>query len=138
MGKTKSVSTMTVAVLMSSILPAFADSCWDHNGSVMRLKAQGDQRWFYYETPRQALWASGVRQGTLLFDGWKDGNSYGGNARRFSKYCPNDPLVYSVDGPVRSDQLQVTLRGRREVQRQCVPTGKWANDVLVFTYLYNC
>ncbi len=29
-----------------------ADSCWNHNGSLMRLKASGNQRWMYYENPR--------------------------------------------------------------------------------------
>ncbi|MBL4733202.1 MAG: hypothetical protein JKY82_11515 [Rhizobiaceae bacterium] len=125
---------------MLSALPsmAIADSCWDHNGSVMRLQAQGNQRWFYYEEPRQVLRNSGVRRGTLLFNGRKDGDWYVGTARRFSKYCPGDPQEYSVEGPVRRDQLQVTVRGRREVHRQCTPTGNWTNDTLVFTYLYKC
>ena len=36
---------------------AKADSCWWHNGSLMRLKARGNDRWFYYERPR-ADWRS--------------------------------------------------------------------------------
>ena len=57
---------------------AAADSCWNHNGSVMRLKASGNQRWFYYEKPRTVLRAAGVRRGTLLFSGRKNGNWYSG------------------------------------------------------------
>ena len=64
---------------------ANADSCWNHNGSLMRLKASGDQRWMYYEAPREVLRRAGVKRGTLLFDGWKRGNSYTGSARRFSR-----------------------------------------------------
>ena len=47
---------------------ASADSCWNHNGSVMRLIARGNKRWFYYEEPKQVLRRAGVRQGTLLFN----------------------------------------------------------------------
>ena len=119
--------------------PAYAaDSCWDHNGSVMRLRAQGNQRWFYYERPRQVLRNAGVRPGTLLFEGRKSGNWYSGQARRFSKYCPNDPLVYYVEGPVASSQTKVTVRGTREVHKRCVPTGQVKTDTLVFTYLRRC
>lgn len=117
---------------------ATADSCWDHNGSVMRLKAEGNQRWMYYEIPREVLRNAGVQQGTLLFNGQKDGNWYSGTARRFSKYCIGDPLEYFVEGPVRSDQLQVTVIGMREVHKQCQPTGKLARDELIFTYIRDC
>jgi len=117
---------------------AYADSCWNHNGSVMRLQASGNNRWFYYENPRQVLRNAGVRRGTLLFNGRKSGNWYSGTARRFSKFCPGTPLEYQVEGPVRGDQLKVTVRGSREVYKECNPTGRFANDVLVFTYIGDC
>lgn len=129
-----------IAVSAIVLMPqrAAADSCWDHNGSLMRLEASGNQRWFYYEIPREALRSAGVTEGTLLFNGRKDGNWYSGTARRFSRYCPTTPLEYFVEGPVREDQLQVTVRGTREVHRQCQPTGKLADDTLIFTYIRNC
>ncbi|MEM9279569.1 MAG: hypothetical protein AAGA76_13430 [Pseudomonadota bacterium] len=129
--------TITSAVFLQTG-EAKADSCWDHNGSLMRLQASGNQRWMYYENPRQVLRNSGVRRGTLLFNGRKNGNWYSGTARRFSKYCPGNPLEYYVEGPVRADQLQVTVRGTREVHKQCQPTGRIASDVLVFTYVRDC
>jgi hypothetical protein len=137
------VKTVAVLALAATAFPtfsisAYAESCWDHNGSVMRLKAQGNQRWLYYEIPRQVLRNSGVSPGTLFFNGSKNGNWYSGTARRFSKYCPNDPLEYHVEGPVRGDQLYVSVSGRREVFNQCAPTGKWVTDTLVFTYKYDC
>lgn len=131
-------TVMGAAIFSSVPSIAAADSCWDHNGSVMRLQAQGNQRWFYYETPRSVLRNAGVRRGTLLFNGRKSGNWYSGTARRYSKFCPGDPQEYSVEGPVRNDQLKVTVHGQREVHRQCAPTGNWADDTLVFTYLYKC
>ena len=117
---------------------AAADSCWNHNGSVMRLVASGNQRWFYYENPRQAMRNEGVTPGTLLFNGWKNGNSYSGTARLFSRHCPGAPLEYQVNGPVRPDQLQVTVYGTRPVMSRCQPTGQYKTDTLVFTYMYQC
>ena len=117
---------------------ASADSCWNHNGSVMRLVAQGNQRWFYYENPRAAIRAQGVTRGTLLFNGWKNGNSYSGTARVFSKFCPGAPLEYQVDGPVAPNQLKVTVYGSRPVMNQCNPTGQYTTDTLVFTYMHQC
>ncbi|PVB61960.1 hypothetical protein [Labrenzia sp. 011] len=117
---------------------AAADSCWNHNGSIMRLKAQGNQRWLSFEVPRTVLRTAGVRPGTLLFNGVKQGNWQSGMARVFSRHCPGNPLEYFVEGPVRGDQLQVTVSGTREVFQQCRPTGSFVTDTLVFTYSYNC
>ncbi len=129
-----------LALLASAIATgaAQADSCWTHNGSLMRLQAQGNQRWLSYESPRAQLRAAGVRRGTLLFDGIKSGNWYRGTARVFSKYCPGTPLTYAVEGPVRGDQLQVTVQGTREVYNRCRPTGRYTRDTLVFTYSHQC
>ncbi len=117
---------------------AAADSCWNHNGSVMRLQASGNQRWFYYENPRPAMRNEGVTPGTLLFNGRKNGNSYSGTARLFSRHCPGAPLEYQVNGPVRPDQLQVTVYGTRPVMNRCQPTGQYKTDTLVFTYMRQC
>lgn len=118
--------------------PAMADSCWNHNGSIMRLQAQGNQRWLSYDIPRNVLRNAGVQPGTLLFNGIKNGNWYAGTARVFSKHCPGSPLEYFVEGPVRGDQLQVTVSGTREVHQQCRPTGRFTTDTLVFTYSHDC
>jgi hypothetical protein len=128
------------AILFTCIFafPAIADSCWNHNGSVMRLSASGNDRWFSYEQPRQALYNSGVYQGTLLFNGRKNGNWYAGRARVFSSACPGNPLEYWVEGPVLQNPLRVQVEGTREVHRNCQPTGAMTHDVLVFTYMYNC
>lgn len=112
-----------------------ADSCWWHNGSLMRLKARGNQRWFYYERPRSGL---AVGRGTLLFNGRKQGNWYVGTARVFSKYCPSTPLPYHVEGPVAASQTEVTVFGTREIHRRCQPTGRYKEDRLVFTYSHRC
>lgn len=134
----KTVFRSLIALFL--LIPAIghADSCWDHNGSVMRLSDSGAQRWLYYEAPRQALWSSGVGAGTLLFDGTKTGDWYAGRARVFSSACPGNPLEYWVEGPVLQGPLRIVLEGTREVNRNCQPTGQMTTDRLVFTYMYAC
>ncbi|BBU57879.1 hypothetical protein [Mameliella alba] len=133
----KRLISMILACLAAS--PAFADSCWDHNGSIMRLTDQGNNRWFWYETtPHSWQYPAGVTPGVLLFNGWKNGEWYSGTARRFSKYCPGTPLEYHVEGPVLQNPLRVQLTGQYQVQQNCQPTGEWRRDTLVFTYRYQC
>ena len=129
---------LALLIAMSLALPVQAASCWNHNGSIMRLEANGTQRWFVYAQPRAGLASAGVYSGTLLFNGEKLGNSYRGIARVFSPSCPGEPLEYYVEGPVAPSQTQVTLYGQREVYANCGPTGQFTNDTLVFTYLYQC
>ena len=124
--------------MLTSTGMAAADSCWDHNGSLMRLQSNGAQRWLVYESPRQALWNAGVQNGTLLFDGRNNGDWYSGTARVFSRHCPGNPLMYFVEGPVLQNPLRILLRGTREVHKNCNPTGRWTEDTLIFTYRFNC
>lgn len=126
------------AVAMFAATSVSADSCWSHNGSMMRLQAQGNNRWLSYEAPRQVLWNAGVRPGTLLFNGQKNGERYSGTARVFSKFCPGNPLEYYVDGPVLQGPLRIVIRGSRQVFQRCVPTGNSTYDELVFVYSHQC
>lgn len=128
-------ATLAFCVSASGVL---ADSCWYHNGSLMRLQAQGDQRWMYYESPRSGLYSAGVSPGTLLFNGTKSGNWYSGMARVFSSSCVGNPLEYWVEGPVAANQAQVTLHGTREKSVNCQSTGQVVSDTLVFTYSHQC
>ncbi len=118
--------------------PAAADSCWLHNGSLMRLKAQGAERYFYYEQPREGLWGAGVQRGTLLFNGTNNGGRYSGLARVFSSSCPGNPLEYWVEGPVSANQTQIRMTGTRETSENCANTGNVVMDELVFTYSHQC
>ncbi len=131
-------AALAMGLLVLSPASAFADSCWDHNGSLMRLKAAGNERAFYYERPKQGMRDAGVTRGTLLFNGANVDGYYSGTARVFSKYCPRTPLEYYVEGPVDRNQTRVTLRGTREVMERCQPTGRSTTDTLVFTYSHQC
>jgi hypothetical protein len=108
-----------------------ADLLWSHNGSLMRLLANGTEREFLYEVPRTGLSAVGVSKGTLLFKGIKAGNSYSGTAYVFSQ-CGATP--YNVSGPVSDDQRQVTLYGRAPIKdRQC-SIASYRDDTLIFKF----
>ena len=128
------ILSLTLATFLSLPCVAFADSFWDHNGSVTRLVDNGDQRQFIYEQPKQILKDAGVERGTVLFEGHRVGNKYTGTAKRFSKNCPA-PLPYDVSGNVLIE-TKIVLEGRREVyDDNCRPTGRFTRDTLVFRYL---
>jgi hypothetical protein len=130
---------LTSAIVLLSIVSSdYADSCWTHNGSMMRLEDSGSQRWISYERPKASLLAAGIQRGTLLFNGQKNGNWYSGLSRVFSKYCRGNPLEYYVEGPVLQNPLRITMTGTRESMRQCQSTGNMKTDRLVFTYSHKC
>lgn len=130
------INTFALLALMTT--GAYADSCWTHNGSLMRLQADGDKRWFVYEQPKYSLSASGIQAGTLLFNGQNNNDWYSGNARVFSKYCIGNPLEYYVEGRVSRNPLRITMVGTRDVAKQCQATGNVTTDTLVFTYSHKC
>lgn len=126
-------------MLMSWASLTFADSFWDHNGSVMRLVENGNERMFLYEIPTQRMMKTGVGRGTILFDGHKNGDKYFGTSNVFSKNCFHD-LTYKVSGTVNSGP-KVVLIGKRDEYKtsnnDCKATGKVVTDKLVFTYMYS-
>lgn len=133
--------SMGLGLGLGAVSNAQADSCWNHNGSTMRLTDNGQNRSFYYETtPHSWQAAAGVYPGTLLFNGRNTGDYYSGTARVFSRFCPGNPLEYSVQGPVTrpSGNIVITMRGARDANNQCMNTGRRVTDTLVFTYLRNC
>ena len=112
--------------LLAMIGTASADSCWRHNGSLMRLEASGSDRTFTYEVPSPGMWGAGVEAGTELFNGETDGRFYTGTARVFT---PRGEREYPVSGPISNGQKRVTLYGN---------TGIASLDTLVFTYVGQC
>lgn len=113
---------------------AMADSFWNHNGSLMRLRASDHVRVFEYEIPAPKINFSGVQRGTVLFNGMRQDNRYTGIARVFSKYC-DAPLEYRVEGRALTETY-IVLTGQREIYTVgCVPTGRLTQDTLEFTYV---
>jgi hypothetical protein len=108
-----------------------AEPLWNHNGSTMRLIADGATREFLYESPRTGMKEAGVRKGTLLFKGIRAGNSYSGTAFVFT---PCGALSYAVNGPVSDDQREVTLTGRMPIPNANCSITRYRDDTLVFTF----
>lgn len=115
-------------------LPAWADSYWSHNGSVVRLVAEENYRAFYYHKPSQKVKKLGVTKDTLLFEGYRQGNRYDGTAFAFPSSCGDEGLSYKVSGPVSTNQTKIVLKGTRLISCH---SSKTKVDTLTFTYLYS-
>lgn len=113
--------------------PQPSKSYWDHNGSVMSLQAKGPERKFYYDQPRELMQRAGAKNGTLLFEGRKEANSYVGTARIFAGEC--GPFTYTVSGPISEDQRTVVMTGQapRVDLNTCRIIG-YRDDRLVFEF----
>ena len=104
---------------------------WLHNGSVMRLTANGKARRIRYERPRPCLARRGVRPGELLFEGRRNGNNYSGTAYIFTKSCGK--AAYSVSGNVESGGTRVVMTGDApRLDSSCRKIGT-REDRLIFT-----
>lgn len=107
-------------------------STWMHNGSVIRLEADGDGRRLTYHKPRTGMRKAGAVEGSLLFEGKRLGDRYEGVAFIFAAGCKPEP--YDVTGVVSDDDRKITLIGRApRIGRDCSVTGTVA-DTLIFSY----
>ncbi len=103
---------------------------WNHNGSTMKLVADGSNRRFFYDSPRAGIRAEGVTPGTLLFEGQRIGDTYSGTAYIFSRVCGR--IAYQVSGEVSGDQRSVTMFGQApRPSSNCQIVG-YREDTLVF------
>lgn len=82
---------------------------WTHNGSVMRLDADGAARRFVYVMPRPGMAQAGAKAGDVMFEGMRSGGSYAGTAYIFTRACGR--LGYTVRGTVSADDRRVELMG---------------------------
>ncbi|MBU2531357.1 MAG: hypothetical protein KKB37_01360 [Alphaproteobacteria bacterium] len=103
---------------------------WMHNGSVMRIVAEGSRRRIEYASPRSGLAGRGVGPGTVLFEGARDGDRYYGRAYFFSTDC--GAVAYEVDGDVGPGERRLVLKGRvPRLDGRC-RAKSWRDDTLVF------
>lgn len=112
---------------------ACSDTLWDHNGSVMSLLQNGDERYFFYENPRQGMRDAGVTPGTLFFDGRRIGDELHGTARVFSSKC-DQPMTFFISGPILPEG-RIILEGMRPVFKDCKASSEMKLDRLEFTFL---
>lgn len=128
----REIHMRTCVVLMLTVLsmPAFGQSYWEHNGSIMALEASGASRTFSYQQPRSGL---PVASGTVLFEGRRDGESYSGTAYLFSSRC--GAIAYAVTGTVSPDERGVTMYGNAPSRdARCQVVG-YKQDILQFNFL---
>ncbi|MEM8552221.1 MAG: hypothetical protein AAGF45_07535 [Pseudomonadota bacterium] len=118
-------------------MPALAQSCWNHNGSIMRIVDRGGSFTITYVRPRDVLRRAGVRNGTVLANGRSAPGGLSGVARRFSRHCVGAPMEYNVSGFYEGD-YSIVLTGQREVHNRCRPTGRFEQDELLFDYVGAC
>lgn len=86
---------------------------YDHNGSEMLLEDEDGKVTITYRRPKSSLTSLGVRSGTVLFEGWRDGGVLAGEARTFRSGCPNAHyIVEGVDRPA----ADFTLAGAAPVR----------------------
>ncbi|MBV6486926.1 MAG: hypothetical protein GHHEDOFH_00863 [Pseudorhodoplanes sp.] len=107
-------------------------SYWKHNDSIVYLTADGVNRRFFYENPREGLRAIGVTPGTLLFEGKKEGYAYSGTAYIFSRTC--GATAYPVTGNVSADEKTVTMYGQAPQINSSCEIASYRNDVLAFHF----
>lgn len=110
------------------------DTLWDHNGSVMRLIANGKRRQFIYERPRPGMYRAGARSGHVLFHGARSGNHISGTAYFYSRRCGR--VSFRAEGTVQNNERFVFMRGYRpRLSRSCRRIGRGKRDDLAFSYL---
>jgi len=95
--------------------PVDAKSLWDHNGSVMTLRATSSHDGstdveIVYETPKIELVDVGIRPGSILFKGSVSDGNLTGKARLSSRRC--GIIEYDVEGLFDpSSRVPFYLRG---------------------------
>ena len=104
---------------------------WNHNGSLVSLVSQGAKQKFFYDTPRVGLLDAGVKPGTLLFEGQRNGQNFDGTAFQFYRTCKS--RGFPVTGSTSDDRKTITLKGKAPLlDMNCNVTGS-RDDVLIFT-----
>lgn len=102
-----------------------------HNGSLMDYEVcDGGRITISYARPRPGMVRQGVRQGTLLFDGYSGASGViNGTARLFSARC--GVVTYAVSG--REDGNVIQLNGTAPIRGAGCAVTRYRQDNLVFT-----
>ena len=121
------MSNFAIRLLASSIFASImafppaacaGESVWDHNGSLMKLIAQGDAVRIVYLNPKDSIRDQGVTRGTVYFEGMlRDGHDLAGTARRFRSGC--EPAAFAVEGTFSplTGQERLVLEGQAPIRQ---------------------
>lgn len=106
---------------------------WMHNRSVMTMEESNSDFEISYEQPRSGMAAVGVRRGTMLLFGLRNGASFQGTAYIFHPRC--GPARYDVEGEALENGRALVFSGQRpKLNAACEPAGE-APDRLRFEKL---
>jgi len=125
---------VVVAVLLATMTMAQAQSpssLWGHNGSIVRLIANGGSREFVFEQPRPGMIDEGATEGSLLFRGQAVKDRYEGTAFVFKAGC--GPVPYRVSGGFEEDYTRLLLRGQVPRIKANCQVQEYVADTLVFS-----
>lgn len=144
MGASGIVRGVFVAALVFSsfILPNTGSAgqldFYEHNGSVIAWFLAAGKVKATYETPRRGLQSVGVKEDSLLFEGFEESSRISGTAYAFKKGCK--PAPYKVVGSNFGDIMVLTgpapvrVKGKCTVERYTLDSP---NAKLVFRYSGN-
>jgi peptidyl-prolyl cis-trans isomerase C len=116
-----------------AISAAAKASHWRHDGSLMKLYADGERIVLQFEKPREGLDASGIKPGTQLFHGTRRGKTYSGEAITFSPQC--GARKFPVTGQAAADGNSFKVLGMRPVLAAGCNVANERSEVLVFEYV---
>ena len=106
------------------------NTIWNHNGSLMRLEANGSERRFVYDLPRRGMLEAGVKSGDIVFDGRREGPTYSGTAYIYTKLCGR--VAYPVAGNVSANERTVALEGQVPLHAPNCTVRSYRRDKLQF------
>ena len=112
-------------------------TCWNHNGSTMKLLAEGTTRRILYMDVREGM-REYANPGDLVFQGRQVADQWSGVAYVFTRGQRCGRLGYNVTGRSQGPNTFV-LNGLAPTgaAANCAPIGK-KDDTLVFTRLGRC
>lgn len=121
-----------LVALTSLAMPqiARAQSVWMHNGSIMRLEANGNARRFAYLMPRPGMIEAGARPGDVVFEGYRNGQTYQGVAYIYSRACGRSK--YAVAGMISDDERMIEVSGQVPLLGDDCQPRAYRRDVLFF------
>ena len=99
----------------------------------MAWESSGDRRWVWYYALRDGLAGSGVRPGTLLFEGRRVGRRMEGTAYTFSGPC--GPAGFPVDGPIGARDESVAMEGTAPRRDEACNVYDRRTERLAFEFL---
>lgn len=105
-----------------------SSGAWTHNSSRMSVADDGKQLTIAYDAPRGGLADLGIKPGTPLFKGTRDGSKVSGEATTFTRKCGT--RTYPVSGTAADGRVE--LSGDKPVLGgDCSVTGS-RREVMVF------